>query len=282
MKRSREEEEQFFIVFFSSRRRHTRYWRDWSSDVCTSDLAEERCRALAGGRVRLTASGRRRAVADLAFVRCLDVLMSGAGRPGVGTTDPRLVAIAGERAAWNDRAPDSWEYVMPWQVRSEQQRRLVAGGDPGGGGLRSGPANPRPRPPAGPRVVRGGPGAPASAPPTRGWSPSPASVPPGTTEHPTAGSTSCRGRSAASSNAGWSPAGTGCGWSCARVRPPPASAVRRAGRERGGGRPLRPGDHRRREDRGGTAVRPGPPRRTRGDRRVRAAPRAGEIGRAHV
>src|SRR5882757_8003947 len=24
---------------FSSRRRHTRYWRDWSSDVCSSDLS---------------------------------------------------------------------------------------------------------------------------------------------------------------------------------------------------------------------------------------------------
>src|SRR5882757_10562505 len=24
--------------FFSSRRRHKRYWRDWSSDVCSSDL----------------------------------------------------------------------------------------------------------------------------------------------------------------------------------------------------------------------------------------------------
>src|SRR3712207_7286958 len=24
--------------FFSSRRRHTRYWRDWSSNVCSSDL----------------------------------------------------------------------------------------------------------------------------------------------------------------------------------------------------------------------------------------------------
>src|SRR5947209_10278318 len=29
----------FFFFFFSSRRRHTRYWRDWSSDVCSSDLA---------------------------------------------------------------------------------------------------------------------------------------------------------------------------------------------------------------------------------------------------
>src|SRR3712207_6940233 len=27
--------------FFSSRRRHTRYWRDWSSDVCSSDLLQE-------------------------------------------------------------------------------------------------------------------------------------------------------------------------------------------------------------------------------------------------
>src|SRR3712207_7493652 len=27
-----------FFFFFSSRRRHTRYWRDWSSDVCSSDL----------------------------------------------------------------------------------------------------------------------------------------------------------------------------------------------------------------------------------------------------
>src|SRR5207245_7547692 len=27
------------IFFFSSRRRHTRCYRDWSSDVCSSDLA---------------------------------------------------------------------------------------------------------------------------------------------------------------------------------------------------------------------------------------------------
>src|SRR3712207_8223486 len=29
------------LFFFSSRRRHTRYWRDWSSDVCSSDLNME-------------------------------------------------------------------------------------------------------------------------------------------------------------------------------------------------------------------------------------------------
>src|SRR3712207_6860979 len=33
-----------FYFFFSSRRRHTRYWRDWSSDVCSSDLTSHvRC-----------------------------------------------------------------------------------------------------------------------------------------------------------------------------------------------------------------------------------------------
>src|SRR6266436_5741500 len=30
----------YFFFFFSSRRRHTRCSRDWSSDVCSSDLVE--------------------------------------------------------------------------------------------------------------------------------------------------------------------------------------------------------------------------------------------------
>src|SRR5690625_7298336 len=30
------------FFFFSSRRRHTRWPRDWSSDVCSSDLGEDR------------------------------------------------------------------------------------------------------------------------------------------------------------------------------------------------------------------------------------------------
>src|SRR5207237_4876081 len=31
----------FFFFFFSSRRRHTRFKCDWSSDVCSSDLARD-------------------------------------------------------------------------------------------------------------------------------------------------------------------------------------------------------------------------------------------------
>src|SRR3712207_8042017 len=35
------------VFFFSSRRRHTRYWRDWSSDVCSSELAGTKGQSLA-------------------------------------------------------------------------------------------------------------------------------------------------------------------------------------------------------------------------------------------
>src|SRR5690606_13664497 len=34
----------YFFFFFSSRRRHTRFSRDWSSDVCSSDLVQSRLR----------------------------------------------------------------------------------------------------------------------------------------------------------------------------------------------------------------------------------------------
>src|SRR2546429_2547963 len=42
----------FFFFFFSSRRRHTRCSRDWSSDVCSSDLPSPSAQA------RPTSSGR--------------------------------------------------------------------------------------------------------------------------------------------------------------------------------------------------------------------------------
>src|SRR5204862_1902960 len=34
------------VYFFTSRRRHTRSLRDWSSDVCSSDLARRNARAI--------------------------------------------------------------------------------------------------------------------------------------------------------------------------------------------------------------------------------------------
>jgi proline dehydrogenase len=88
--------------------------------------AEARCRVHASGRVRLTEG--RGAAADLAFVRCLNVLMAGDGHPEIAASDRRLIAIAGERAAWNGRTPDSWEHVMPYRVLTDEQHRLLAGG----------------------------------------------------------------------------------------------------------------------------------------------------------
>src|SRR3712207_2014074 len=37
-----------YVFFFSSRRRHTRYWRDWSSDVCSSDLSHPQAEGYRG------------------------------------------------------------------------------------------------------------------------------------------------------------------------------------------------------------------------------------------
>src|SRR5439155_10162666 len=43
------------LFFFSSRRRHTRWPRDWSSDVCSSDLALEAQEKLARRHTELDA-----------------------------------------------------------------------------------------------------------------------------------------------------------------------------------------------------------------------------------
>lgn len=95
--------------------------------VATGDRdAADRCRALAGRRVRLRAG--RGAAARLSFVRCLDVLLAGDGEPAIATADLRLIAITGERAAWHGRASDSWEHVMPWGIRTAVQQRLTASG----------------------------------------------------------------------------------------------------------------------------------------------------------
>src|SRR5439155_6531467 len=42
----------FCFFFFSSRRRHTRWPRDWSSDVCSSDLVEGGTEMSPGGEMR--------------------------------------------------------------------------------------------------------------------------------------------------------------------------------------------------------------------------------------
>jgi proline dehydrogenase len=65
---------------------------------------------------------------DKSYVRCLNVLMSGEGYPMVATHDPRLIAIAEDRARWFDRATDEYEFQMLYGVRPEEQARLAAAG----------------------------------------------------------------------------------------------------------------------------------------------------------
>src|SRR5262249_3251345 len=101
---------------------------------------ESECRELAhaGSRVRLC-KGAYDEPAEVAFpdphevdrsyVRCLNVLMAGAGYPMVATHDPRLVAVADERARWYGRERGSYEYQMLFGVRPDEQRRLVGVGE---------------------------------------------------------------------------------------------------------------------------------------------------------
>ncbi len=88
--------------------------------------AERRCRFLAGRPVRLVA-GRGPAV-DRALARCVNVLFAAGGSLAVAATAPRVIAVVGERAAWYDRPPGSWEHVMPYGVHTAEQQRLVAAG----------------------------------------------------------------------------------------------------------------------------------------------------------
>src|SRR4051812_28831711 len=65
---------------------------------------------------------------DKSYVRCLNVLMAGDGYPMVATHDPRLIAIAEDRARWFDRSTDEYEFQMLYGVRPEEQARLAADG----------------------------------------------------------------------------------------------------------------------------------------------------------
>ena len=66
---------------------------------------------------------------DLAYVRCLKILMAGDGYPMIASHDPRLVEIAGALAIHNDRQKGSYEYQMLYGVRPEEQMRLAEQGE---------------------------------------------------------------------------------------------------------------------------------------------------------
>src|SRR2546421_1045265 len=67
----------FFFFFFSSRRRHTRSDRDWSSDVCSSDLAQ--LLHLVVGQAQALANGEREARDALRVAACVRVFAVNGG-----------------------------------------------------------------------------------------------------------------------------------------------------------------------------------------------------------
>jgi proline dehydrogenase len=98
---------------------------------------EADCRDLAGpgSRVRLckgaydepaTVAYRRRHDVDLSYVRCAEILLRGEGYPMFATHDPRLIAIASERARVH--AKRAFEFQMLYGIRPDEQRRLAAAG----------------------------------------------------------------------------------------------------------------------------------------------------------
>ncbi len=100
---------------------------------------EADCRELAyaGSRVRLckgaysepeSVAFQSRLDVDRSYVRCLNILMSGEGHPMIASHDPRLVAIAEDRAKWFDRSPETFEFQMLYGIRPHEQRRLVDDG----------------------------------------------------------------------------------------------------------------------------------------------------------
>jgi proline dehydrogenase len=97
---------------------------------------EDDCRELAteGSRIRLCKGAYAEpdsvayadaAEVDKAYVRCLKILMAGAGYPMVATHDPRLVEIAVALAEREQRAKDTFELQMLYGIRPSEQARLA-------------------------------------------------------------------------------------------------------------------------------------------------------------
>lgn len=66
---------------------------------------------------------------DLSYVRCTNILMSGAGYPMLATHDPRLIEIGVERAAFHGKSVGTdFELQMLYGIRPVEQRRLAEAG----------------------------------------------------------------------------------------------------------------------------------------------------------
>jgi proline dehydrogenase len=95
------------------------------------------CRDLAhaGSRVRLckgaydepaSVAFQNRLDVDRSYVRCMNVLLAGAGYPMFATHDPRLIEIAQSLITKHGRS--GFEFQMLYGIRPDEQRRLAAAG----------------------------------------------------------------------------------------------------------------------------------------------------------
>ncbi|MEV4530957.1 proline dehydrogenase family protein [Streptosporangium sp. NPDC049304] len=100
---------------------------------------EADCRDLAheGSRVRLvkgayaepaSVAHQSRNEVDKAYVRCLRILMSGAGYPMVATHDDRLISITETLADRFSRSRGDYEYQMLYGIRADKQLALAGAG----------------------------------------------------------------------------------------------------------------------------------------------------------
>src|SRR3712207_7740804 len=117
------------FFFFSSRRRHTRYWRDWSSDVCSSDLEKPEHSVV---QVAEAARPRRLAVVGAAAGHVHDAAREGEARRKGGAAGARggagedLAGHGGALGAAGGSLAGGGGHAPPWLP------------PPGGGGVGGG------------------------------------------------------------------------------------------------------------------------------------------------
>src|SRR5438445_5653211 len=89
----------WYLFFFSSRRRHTRYWRDWSSDVCSSDLRHQSAAAgFQSRRRRIRAFAR--VVLQLQAAALLGLIAGGEAVQQIGRASCRERVKSLDAAVW--------------------------------------------------------------------------------------------------------------------------------------------------------------------------------------